>query len=434
MLKGRQIVIGITGGIAAYKIPFLVREFVQRGASVRALMTESAAKFVTPLTLSTPSGSDTIVGTFPSPGSGHEGKTWHIDIALRADLMVIAPATANVIAKLAHGIADDAVTTLALAFRNAILVCPAMDLDMWDHRATQANVATLREMGYEVLNPAEGELASGLTGAGRLPETVRIADAAEAIVTGVRRDLEGTRILVTAGPTLEPIDPVRYIGNRSSGKMGYAIAAAAARRGATVTLVSGPVRLAAPRGVTRVGVETAAEMFREVTRLRSRADAVVMAAAVADFTPATLSSKKIKKSGFRKEGGLSLELKPTVDILLSLTGSARRIPVVGFALETSDGVRNARLKLKEKKPNLLVLNNPQVAGSAFGSDTNAVTFFWKSGRMEKLRKLPKFDVANELLDRLRPMLAKGKAAKGKAANGKAASKQKRPATPSRRRR
>src|SRR6185503_12618518 len=237
MLKGRQIVIGITGGIAAYKIPFLVREFVQRGASVRALMTESAAKFVTPLTHSTLSGSDTIVGTFPSPGSGHEGKTWHIDIALRADLMVIAPATANVIAKLAHGIADDAVTTLALAFRNAILVCPAMDLDMWDHRATQANVATLREMGYEVLNPAEGELASGLTGAGRLPETVRIADAAEAIVTGVRRDLEGTRILVTAGPTLEPIDPVRYIGNRSSGKMGYAIAAAAARRGATVTLV-----------------------------------------------------------------------------------------------------------------------------------------------------------------------------------------------------
>ena len=206
MLKGRQIVLGVTGGIAAYKIPHLVREFVKRGASVKVLMSESAAQFVTPLTLSTLSGSDAIVGTFPSPDSGHTGTTWHVDLARSGDILVIAPATANVLAKLAHGIADDAVTTLALAFRKDILVCPAMDFDMWEHRATRQNVAALREMGYDVLDPDEGELASGLSGPGRLPEIERIADVTEAIATGSRRDLAGTTIVVTAGPTLEPID------------------------------------------------------------------------------------------------------------------------------------------------------------------------------------------------------------------------------------
>jgi phosphopantothenoylcysteine decarboxylase/phosphopantothenate--cysteine ligase len=411
MLKGKQIVIGVTGGIAAYKIPFLVREFVGRGAAVRVLMTESAAKFVSPLTLSTLSGSDAIVGTFPSPGSGHSGKTWHIDLARGGDIMVIAPATANVAAKLAHGIADDAVTTLALAFRKEILVCPAMDHDMWDNPATQRNVAALRESGYDVLDPEEGELASGLTGPGRLPEIGRIADAAERIVDGSRRDLEGTRILVTAGPTHEAIDPVRFIANRSSGKMGYAVAMAASKRGAEVTLVSGPVRLGTPRGVKRIDVESAAEMLREVMRLRSRADAVVMAAAVADFTPAAVSDRKIKKSALAGEGVLRLELKPTKDILSALTSGGKKQPVVAFALETHDEAKNARLKLKEKRPDLLVLNNPLREGSAFGGDTNAVTFFSKGGRAEKLRKLPKFDVANRLLDRLRPMLAKGRRAR-----------------------
>jgi phosphopantothenoylcysteine decarboxylase/phosphopantothenate--cysteine ligase len=411
MLKGRQIVIGITGGIAAYKIPLLVREFVRRGASVRVLMTEAAAKFVTPLTLSTLSGSETIVGTFPSPGSGHAGKTWHIDLARGNDLMVIAPATANVVAKLAGGIADDAVTTLALAFRKAILVCPAMDFDMWENPATRRNAALLREMGYDILPPDEGELASGLTGPGRLPEVERIAAAAEAIVSGSGRDLDGRRILVTAGPTHEAIDPVRFIGNRSSGKMGFAIALAAARRGADVTLVAGPVGLATPRGVRRVDVESAAEMHREVMKRSGKQDAVVMAAAVADFTPATVSAQKIKKSAAGKDGVLRLELRPTKDILLSLTQSKARPAVAGFALETLDETRNALRKLKEKKPDLLVLNNPSKEGSSFGGDTNAVTFFWKSGRSEKLRLLPKFDVANALLDRLKPMLPKVRTAR-----------------------
>jgi phosphopantothenoylcysteine decarboxylase/phosphopantothenate--cysteine ligase len=407
MLKGRKIVIGITGGIAAYKIPLLVREFVKRGASVRVLMTESAARFVAPLTLSTLSGSDTIVGTFPSPGSGHTGKTWHIDLARGNDLMVIAPATANVLAKLAHGIADDAVTTLALAFRNAILVCPAMDYDMWGHAATQRNVTVLRDMGYDVLPPEEGDLASGLTGPGRLPEVGRIARAAEAIVRGAKRDLAGQTILVTAGPTHEAIDPVRYLGNRSSGKMGFAIAAAAAKRGADVTLIAGPVGLATPRGVKRVDVESAADMHREVMRRSRKQSAVVMAAAVADFTPAKVSDRKIKKSALGADGVFRLELAPTKDILQSLTRTKPRPAVAGFALETHDETRNALRKLEEKKPDLLVLNNPLKAGSSFGGDTNAVTFFWKSGRSEKLRRLPKFEVANALLDRLKPLLPKG---------------------------
>jgi phosphopantothenoylcysteine decarboxylase/phosphopantothenate--cysteine ligase len=320
--------------------------------------------------------------------------------------MVIAPATANVVAKLAHGIADDAVTTIALAFRKEILVCPAMDHDMWEHAATQRNAATLREMGYDVLPPEEGELASGLKGPGRLPEIVRIADAAETIVNGSRRDLLGKKVLVTAGPTHEAIDPVRYIGNRSSGKMGFAIATAAARRGADVTLIAGPVHLSTPRGVKRVDVESASEMHREVMKRSGKQDAVVMAAAVADFTPATVSDRKIKKTALGKDGILRVELTPTKDILLSLTQAKSRPVVAGFALETHDETRNALKKLKEKGPDLLVLNNPLKEGSSFGGDTNAVTFFWKSGRSEKLRRLPKFEVANALLDRLKPMLSK----------------------------
>jgi len=406
MLKGRQIVIGITGGIAAYKIPLLVREFVRRGAAVRVLMTEAAAKFVAPLTLSTLSGSDAIVGTFPSPGSGHTGRTWHIDLARGNDLMVIAPATANVIAKLAHGIADDAVTTLALAFRNDILVCPAMDFDMWEHAATQANAAALREMGYDVLPPEEGELASGLKGPGRLPEVERIADAAETIVNGARRDLAGRKLLVTAGPTREAIDPVRYVGNRSSGKMGFAVASAAAKRGAEVTLIAGPVHLSTPRGVKRVDVESASEMYRETMKRARTQDAVVMAAAVADFTSAKVSDRKIKKTALGAGGVLRLELVATKDILLALTGLRPRPAVVGFALETHDEKRGALKKLNEKRPDLLVLNNPLKEGSSFGGDTNSVTVFWKSGRSEKLRRLPKFTVANALLDRLKPMLGR----------------------------
>ena len=417
MLKKRQILIGVTGGIAAYKIPLLVREFVKRGAAVRALMTESAREFVTPLTLSTLSGSEVIVGTFPASGSGHTTGTWHIDLARWGDMMVIAPATANVIARLAHGIADDAVSTLALAYRKDILVCPAMDHDMWEHPATQANLSILRATGYEILPPDEGELASGLSGPGRLPDIAHIADIAGRILSGTRRDLEGMRLLVTAGPTREAIDPVRYIGNRSSGKMGFAVASAAARRGALVSLVAGPVSLPTPMGVTRLDVESAAEMERAVMKFRAGSDGIVMAAAVADFTPGIFSRKKITKSA-SAGGGLTLSLVQTKDILKAIAGKGSRCPVVGFALETHDELRNARKKLREKGVDLLVLNNPTRKGSEFGGDTNSVTFLWKSGKKEKLPKLPKFDVANELLDRLGRLIRGKKASGGRSSPGK----------------
>jgi len=406
MLKKRQILLGVTGGIAAYKSPLLVRELVKRGAVVRVLMTESAREFVTPLTLSTLSGSDVIVGTFPRAGSGHNTGTWHIGLAGWGDMMIIAPATANVIARLAHGIADDAVSTLALAYRKEILVCPAMDHDMWDHPATQANVALLRETGYEVLPPDDGELASGLTGPGRLPEIAAIADRAERMLDGSRFDMTGMNLLVTAGPTFEPIDPVRYLGNRSSGKMGFAVASAAARRGARVTLVAGPVHLATPRGVKRVDVGSAAEMNRAVKRHRAGSDGIVMAAAVADFTPETVSERKIKKSA----GGntIDLRLRHTNDILKSLTAAAPRPAVVGFALETHDEGRNASKKLREKGVDFLVLNNPLRKGSEFGGDTNAATILWKGGKKEKFPVLAKFDLANKLLDRLAKLMARKK--------------------------
>lgn len=405
MLKNKQVLVGVTGGIAAYKIPLLVREFVKRGADVRVLMTESAQHFVTPLTLSTLSGRPVIVGTFPSAGSGHAGKTWHIDLARTSDLMVIAPATANVTAKLANGIADDAVTTLALAFRKRILICPAMDFDMWDHPATRQNITSLMTMGYDVLPPDEGELASGLEGPGRLPEIDRIADEASALLSASREDFSGRKLLVTAGPTHEAIDPVRYIGNRSSGKMGFAIALAASLRGADVTLIAGPVHIPTPRNIKRIDVESAAEMHTAAMRHRVRKDGIVMAAAVADFLPGSPSRRKIKKSPVADEG-LTLELQRSKDILLSLAGTKRDCPVVGFALETHDTARNAKKKLKEKKVDLLVLNNPLTAGAGFGSDTNVVTIFHRTGRSEKLPKMSKFDVANMILDRLKPLVMK----------------------------
>ncbi len=405
-MKQRQVLLGVTGGIAAYKIPLLVREFVKRGTVVRAIMTESAKEFVTPLTLSTLTGAEVVVGTFPSAGSGHAHGTWHIDLARWGDMLIIAPATANVVARLAHGIADDAVSTLALAYRKEILVCPAMDHDMWEHRATQANLSALRECGYEVLPPEVGELASGLTGPGRLPEITRIADAAERILAGSRLDMKGMKLLVTAGPTIEAIDPVRYIGNRSSGKMGFAVASAAARRGAHVTLVAGPVNLRTPRGVARVDVESAAEMDRAVKRLHRRTDGIVMAAAVADFTPVTVSRRKIKKSTV-KGGTMELRLRETPDILKSLSTLKPRKPLVGFALETHDETRNAGKKLREKGVDLLVLNNPLRKGSEFGGDTNSVTIFTRGGKPRKLGILPKFGVANALLDRLVRFMAKG---------------------------
>jgi len=406
MLKGKKILIGVTGGIAAYKVCFVVRELRKAGAEVRVVMTESAKEFISPLTFSTLSGYEVIVGTFPdSTAAVVKGSTWHIDLSLWADLMLVAPATANTIAKIAHGFADNAVTTLVLSLRCPLAVAPAMDADMWANATTQENVERLKELGHFVLPPDEGELASGLVGAGRLPEVETILRFVENILEKAHRNLQGKRILVTAGPTQEPIDAVRFISNRSSGKMGFAIANAATLRGADVTLVSGPVSLQTPRNVTRVDVETAEEMLKVVQRHFSRQDAIIMAAAVADFAPRQPSRQKMKKEDVQ-ERELTVELEKTEDILESLGRKKNGKVLVGFALETHDDVQNAKEKLKRKHLDFVVLNNPLIEGSGFGADTNVVSIIDKSGSMEKLPKLSKFDVANAILDRVAEILRK----------------------------
>jgi phosphopantothenoylcysteine decarboxylase/phosphopantothenate--cysteine ligase len=403
MLKGKNIVLGIAGGIAAYKTPFLVRELRKAGAPVRVVITEAAKEFVSPLTLSTVSGHEVVVGTFPSQtGSSVNMGTWHIDLGRWADVMVIAPATANTIAKLAYGLADNAVTSLVLALRCPLIVAPAMDLDMWEHPLTQKNVSTLKEIGCFVLPPEEGELASGLVGPGRLPEVDTIMKYIDDVVNKTYRDLKGKRVLVTAGPTYERVDPVRFLGNRSSGKMGFAIANAAALRGATVTLVAGPVHVATPRNVKRVDVETAGQMASAVTSNARNADAVIMAAAVADYAPTKPAAHKLKKQ--REE--LTIALSPTTDILASLGKRKTGAVLVGFALETTNEMKNAREKLRKKNLDLVVLNNPNVKGAGFGADTNVVTLIDRKGKAKKLPMMSKFDVATEILNRVAALLKK----------------------------
>ena len=406
MLRNKKILIGVTGGIAAYKIPLLVRELRKSGASVRVVMTEAAKAFVTPVTLSTLTENEVVVGMFPEESTtGLRASTWHVELAQWADTMLIAPATANTIAKLVHGYADNAVTTLALALRCPLIISPAMDVDMWQHPATQGNVAKLREMGYFVLPPETGELASGLVGPGRLPEVTRIIRNVERILSNSSHDLKGKRILVTAGPTYERFDPVRYIGNRSSGKMGFAIATAATQRGADVVLVAGPVHLQTPLNVRRIDVESAQQMHDAVIKHFKGIDAIVMAAAVADFRPAMQASQKVKKE--KLNGSLAtLKLKRTKDILRVLAERKRHGVLVGFALETENGLRNAKAKLKEKKLDYVVLNNPLQNGAGFGVDTNIVTIISKSGKVEKLKKMPKFDVANEILNRVARLISR----------------------------
>ncbi len=400
MVKNKHILVGVTGGIAAYKIPFLIRELKKLGAELRVVVTEAATEFVTPLTLSTLAGTEVMRGMFPEHGAGqsHRG-TWHIDTARWADVMVIAPATANQISRLAHGAADDAVSTLALAVRCPVLVCPAMDEDMWEHELTQANVRRLADIGYRVLPPEEGELASGLVGKGRLPEVDAILTAIHACVDTAKEDLAGRKFLVTAGPTYEPIDPVRYVGNYSSGKMGFAIASAAALRGADVTLIAGSTSLPTPRHVKRVDVHTSDEMHEAVMRHRPKKDVIVMAAAVADFKPAHPSAKKLKKDRL-PEGAMALEMVPTKDILAQLGKRKGSELLVGFALETDREEANARKKLHDKNLDYIVLNNPLRAGAGFGTDTNIVTIYPKRGKAEKLPKMSKLDVAHRLLDRI----------------------------------
>jgi phosphopantothenoylcysteine decarboxylase/phosphopantothenate--cysteine ligase len=402
MAGGHHIIVGVTGGIAAYKSAFLVRELVKAGDDVQVVMTRSATRFITPLTLSTLSRRPVIIEMFPPDG---ETDRWtkHIELGLWADAMLIAPATANTVAKIAHGFADNFLTTLVLALRGQLVVAPAMDMDMWLNETTQRNVAALRESGCVIIEPETGDLASGLSGPGRLPEPDVILRALREVFAGIHHDLRGKRVLVTAGPTHEPIDPVRFIGNNSSGKMGFAIAAAAAQRGADVTLVSGPVSLRTPRNTKRVDVVTAAEMQVAVEREFGSADLVIMAAAVGDFAPAEQSTSKLKRDDLEGDR-LSIEFLKNPDILKSIGQRKRHQVLVGFALETDNDLANARKKLAAKNLDAVVLNNPTVPGAGFGTDTNLVTVVTAKGDVETLPLQPKTHIAHEILNRIVPLL------------------------------
>ena len=390
MLKGKRIVLGVTGGIAAYKACELVSRLKKQGAEVRVVLTGHACRFVPPLTFETLSGNAAATDTF-APRRELE----HIALAKWADLFVIAPATANCLAKLANGIADDLLSTTALAMTCPVLIAPAMNANMYRHPATQANLETLKRRGVHTVGPESGHLACGDDDIGRMSEPEAIVQAVGAILNP-RRDFEGVRVMVTAGPTVERIDPVRYITNRSSGKMGYAIAEAARDRGAEVALVSGPVALAKPAGMDVAAIESSAQLCEAVLSRGDWADVVIQAAAPADFRPVTVADHKIKKTG----EGMTLELENTTDIAAEL--GRRKHPgqiLVAFAAETRDMLDNARGKLSKKNADLVVANDVSRSDAGFGVDTNAVTLITR----EDVRPLPlmtKREVADALLDRI----------------------------------
>lgn len=390
-LAGRRVVLGVTGSIAAYKGADLCSKLRQLGAEVEVVMTPAAVEFVAPLTFHSLSGRAVVVDMFAAT----EAEA-HVEVARRADLLVIAPATADCLANLAHGAAPDMVSLTALAMGpKPVLVAPAMDAAMWEHPATQANVALLRERGVLLVGPESGRLASGRTGVGRMAGPHVIAEAVRWLVGQRFGDLRGRRVVVSAGPTYEPLDPVRFVGNRSSGKMGFAIAEAARDRGAAVTLVTGPTALATPWGVERRDVTTALEMLAALRTVSESADALVMAAAPADFRPLEAAPQKIKKR--EGEESLTVELVKNPDILAGLPAGGVR---VGFAAETHDLAENALAKLRAKRLDFIVANDVTRAGSGFGTDTNQVTIFWDDGRVEELPLMSKYAVAMALLDRV----------------------------------
>ena len=395
-LDGRELILGVTGSIAAYKAVYLLRELTRRGAQVTVCLSEHAREFVGPLTFRTLSGRPVLSNLF-DPQS--DAAVEHVALAERAAAVVVAPATANLLAKAAHGLADDFLTTLLLAARCPMLIVPAMDGGMWQHPAVVANVATLRARGVTVLEPDAGALASGLSGRGRLPEVDAIVEALlDALVTV--RDLAGERVVVTAGPTREPIDPVRYISNRSSGRMGYALAAAAARRGAQVTLVSGPTALTPPSAVAFVPVQTAEEMREAVLHHAERASIVIKAAAVADYRVQAPAEQKIK--GKRD---LTLQLTPNPDILAEVAARAGAAFIVGFAAETHDVVANARAKLRAKGIDLLVANDVSRRDIGFDAEDNEVLLIDRWGGDRPLPRMPKTAVADAILDEVRALRA-----------------------------
>jgi phosphopantothenoylcysteine decarboxylase/phosphopantothenate--cysteine ligase len=409
LLKGRRILLGVTGGVAAYKAVAVASWLTQRGALVDVVMTEAAVRFVTPLTFESVTRRKALTDMFgltpDTAPDAHPGDLLipHIALAQGANLLLIAPATANTLAKLAGGVADNLLTAIALATPAPLLIAPAMESHMWAHPATQANVATLVARGAAVVGPASGHLASGAAGVGRMSEPEEIVAAARMVLARTG-DLAGRRVVVSAGGTREAIDPVRFIGNRSSGKMGYALAAAARDRGAQVVLVTAPTALPDPFGVETVHVESAGQMRNAVMSAVDGADVLVMAAAVADYRPVEVKEQKIKKTDDR----LTLELTRTPDILAEVAHlrTAGRGPkaVVGFAAETQDLLENARAKLEQKRLDLIAVNDVSAPDAGFAVDTNRVTLLWADGAVEALPLLSKDEVAHTIWDRLRRLL------------------------------
>ena len=392
MLKGKKIVIGITGSIAAYKIPFLVRLFVREGADVRVIMTPAAKDFVTPLTLTTLARNTVIIDPFKQSNGEWNN---HVELGSWADVMIFAPVTANTLGKMAHGIADNFLVTAYLSAKCPVFIAPAMDLDMYAHPSTRENIRILRSFGNKIVEPQVGELASGLSGPGRMEEPEKIMEVIRTHFL-TNNILAGRHVLITAGPTYEAIDPVRFIGNHSSGLMGISLAEEAASRGAKVTLVCGPTDLKAQSpSVHLVSVTSAEEMRSASLRFFKTADITIMAAAVSDYSVAEPAVKKIKKSA----QALKLELKATPDILKELgTLKKRNQLLVGFALETDNGIANARKKLSDKNLDLIILNSLGDKGAGFKSLTNKITLIFKNGKERKYPVKPKREVAGDILD------------------------------------
>src|ERR1700736_1618859 len=391
-----RITLGATGGVAAYKAAELVRRLQQDGFSVQVVMTRAAREFVAPLTFAALSGQKVITDLFGDASGGEanlESAIEHIAVAQRMDLLVVAPATADILAKFARGIADDFLTTLYLASTAPVVVAPAMNVNMWNHAATQENVEMLRARGVKIVDPDEGYLACGMTGAARLASQEQIVAAVRETLH-FRRDLEGQTVLVTAGPTYEDLDPVRYLTNRSSGKMGYAVAEAAARRGARVILVSGPTALESPAGVERIAIRTAEEMHRAVQEKFAESSIAIFAAAVADYRFVQSFDQKIK----RDKKPLTLSLEATPDIQASVAKNKGDRLVVGFAAETERVAENARKKLTAKNADMIVANDVTAEGAGFDHDTNIVTLFARDGRDLPLPRMNKSEVAQRILD------------------------------------
>jgi len=391
-----RITLGVTGGVAAYKSAELVRRLQQEGHSVQVVMTRAACEFVTPLTFAALSGQKVITGLFAKSSTGEanlESAIEHIAVAQRTDLLLVAPATADILAKFARGLADDFLSTLYLASTAPVIVAPAMNVNMWQHAATQENLAVLKARGVHIVEPNAGYLACGMIGPGRLAEPDEILKAVQEIAK-TKRDLSGETLLVTAGPTCEDIDPIRYITNRSSGKMGYAVAEAAAQRGAKVILISGPTALAAPEGVELVDVRSAEEMLAAARKHFAACSMAIFAAAVADYRPADPANAKIKRS---KEA-LTIRLEPNTDILATLAKDKGERIIVGFAAETDHVAENARKKLAQKNADLIVANDVTAEGAGFDHDTNIVTLFSRDGRDLPLPRMSKSEVAEHVLD------------------------------------